>query len=139
MIARERCITGLEMGMYHKPSVLFLCPFKISVLPLIILISFLSYMAIQSFPHSWPKEIMETLCNPSKICSFFAWALRILARGVFPVIVALIVLLFGSWTVGPSLVFLHFLVLICLQFASNYLTRHCHILQLSLHVAVGLQ
>ena len=104
MIARARCLTGLEMGMSHNPYVLFLCLFKISVLPLRILISLLSNMELQSFSHSWPKEIIEALCNPSKMCAFFACALRLCARGVFPVLVALIFLLFGNRTVGISLV-----------------------------------
>ena len=38
----------LEMGMPHKPSVLFLCPFNISLEYLGILIPFLSKMEIQS-------------------------------------------------------------------------------------------
>ena len=47
MIERARCLTGIEMGISHRPYVLFLCSFKISVLPLRILISFLSNMEIQ--------------------------------------------------------------------------------------------
>ena len=90
------------MGVSHSPSVLFTCPFKISVLPLKILISFLSNMAIQSLFYSFPKDIIEALCNPSKMCACSAWALGLLARGVLPVIVALIVLLFGNWTIGAS-------------------------------------
>ena len=42
------------------------------------------------------------------MCDFFSWSLRLLARGVFPVIVVLIVSLFGNWNVGPSMVFLIF-------------------------------
>ena len=41
MITWDRFLNGLEMGMYHNPSALFLCPFKISFEYLIILISFL--------------------------------------------------------------------------------------------------
>ena len=122
------CLTGISMGVSHRPSILFLCPFKISFLPLKILIPLLSKMATQSSSHSWPEDISEALCNPSKVCAFFAWALRLISCGMFPVLVALIVSLFGNWTVGPSLVFLHF-----------YLTRHCQILQLYLCVVVGLQ
>ena len=81
MIAIARCLSGFEMHMPYRPSVLFLCPFKISVLPLIIFIPFLSNMATQSSSHSWYKEISEALCNPSKMCTFFAWALRLIDRG----------------------------------------------------------
>ena len=91
MIAISWLLTGIEMGMSHRPSVLFLCPFKISVLPLIILISFLSKMLTQSSSHSCHKDISEALCNPSNMCAFFARALILLDRGVFPVLVALIV------------------------------------------------
>ena len=38
MIAIARCLTGIDMGMSYSPYVLFLCPFKISVLPLRIFI-----------------------------------------------------------------------------------------------------
>ena len=72
MISIARCLTGLDMSMYRRPSVLFLCPFKISVLPLIILIQFLSKILTRSSSKSWPKEISEAQCNPSKMCAFFA-------------------------------------------------------------------
>ena len=65
-------------------------------------------MATQSSSHSWIKEISEALCNPSKMCAFFAWALWLLARGVFRVLVTLIVSLFCNWTIGPFLVFIIF-------------------------------
>ena len=67
-------------------------------------------MATQSSSHSWHKDIIEALCNPSKMCTFFAWALGLIVRGVFPVLVALIVSLFGNFTVVPSLIFLAFLI-----------------------------
>ena len=76
---------------------------------LIILISLLSNMATQLSSYSWHKEINEALCNPSKIFAFFAWAVRLLARGVFSIIVTLIILLFVNWTIGPSLVFVTFI------------------------------
>ena len=91
MITIAWCLTVLEMGISHRPSVLFLCPFKISVLTLRILISFLSNMATQSSSNSWPKVISEALCNLSEMCAFFAWSLRLISRGMLPVLVALIV------------------------------------------------
>ena len=54
MISIVRCLTGLDMGMSQRPYVLFLCPFKISVLFLIILISFWSKISTHSSSHSWP-------------------------------------------------------------------------------------
>ena len=79
MIAWARCLNGLEMGMSCKPSILFMCPFKISVLFLIILISFLSNMDMQLLPHSWPKEIIKALCIPSKSVPSFNVCLDFLA------------------------------------------------------------
>ena len=70
MIDITRCITIIEMGMSYRPSVLFLCPFKIGVFPLRILISFLSNMATQSSSHSCHKEISEALFKSSNICAF---------------------------------------------------------------------
>ena len=40
IIAWDICINGIDMGMSHNPSALFLCPFKISFEYLRILISF---------------------------------------------------------------------------------------------------
>ena len=108
MISIALCLAGLEMGIPYKSSVLFLCPFKISVLPLTIFISFLYKIATHSSSHSLPKEISEALCNPSKMCAFFAWALILLASGMIPVLVALIVSLSDNWNVGSSLVFFTF-------------------------------
>ena len=116
IIARSRCLTGIDMGMSHRPSVLFLCPFKIRVLPLRILTSFLSNMDIQSSSQSWPKDISEALYNPSKMCTFFSWALMLLTRGVFLVLVALIVSVFGNWTIGPSLVYFTFVSTVMYSF-----------------------
>ena len=65
-----RCLTGLEMGIWHRPYVLFLCPFRIILLPLRIFISFLYDMATQSSSHSWHKEISEALSKTSKMCAF---------------------------------------------------------------------
>ena len=65
-------------------------------------------MATHSSSHSWPKEISEAPCEPSKMFAFFAWALILLSRGMFPVLDALIVSLFGNLTVGPYLVFFTF-------------------------------
>ena len=107
MIAIARYLNDLDMGMYHRPYFLFLFAFKISVLPLRMLISLLSKIATQSSSHSWSKEIIEALCKPSKMCTFFAWELRMLDIGVFPVLVVLLVSFFGNWNVVPSLVFLH--------------------------------
>ena len=82
VISRAQFLTGLDMGMSHRPSVLFICPFKISILPLRILISFLSNMAIQSLSHSWHKEISKALCNPSNIFPFFYGCLDCFLGGV---------------------------------------------------------
>ena len=48
IIAWARCLNGIEMGMYHNLSVMFLYPLKIILDSLRILISFLSKMAMQS-------------------------------------------------------------------------------------------
>ena len=48
IISIARCLTGLDMGMFHRPYVLFLFPFKISVLPIRIIIYFLSKLSTQS-------------------------------------------------------------------------------------------
>ena len=139
MIVRAQCLTGLDMDIPHKPNVLFLCPFKISVLPLIILISFLSNMAIQSSSHSWPKEINEELCNPSICAPFLHGRLEFLIGGCS---------LFLSHSLSRYLevgllvhpwCYLNLWVLTCLQFSSNIFMRHFQLLQLSLHVAVVLQ
>ena len=105
MIDIALCLTGIDIGMSYRLSVVFLCPFKIIFFPLRIWILLLSKIEKQSSSHSWHKEIREALCKPSKMCAFFAWALRLIARGMFTVHVKLIVSLFGNWTVGPSLVF----------------------------------
>ena len=81
MIAISRCLTGVYIGMPYKPSILFLCHFKISFLPLRILISFLSDMEIHSSSHSWPKDINEELCNPSKCAPFLHGRLDCLLGG----------------------------------------------------------
>ena len=39
------------------------------------------------------------------MCTCFAWSLSLLARGVFPVLVTLIIFFFRNWTDGPSQVF----------------------------------
>ena len=104
MIAWAQCFNGIDIHMYHKPSVLFLCPFKTRVLFFRILISFLSNMDTQSLSHSWPEDISKAQCNPPKNCALFAWMLRLLDSGMLPVFVTFIVALFGNWTVGPYLV-----------------------------------
>ena len=90
------------MGMSHRSSVFFMFPFKISVLPLSICIPFLFNMATQSLSHNWHKEIIETLCNPLNMCFFFARAIRLLGRGVFCVLFALIVIFFGKLNCWPN-------------------------------------
>ena len=87
--------------MSHKPSVLYLYPFKISVLFLRMLISFFSSMDIQSLSHNCPKEIIKSLFNQSKMCASLAWMLRLIYSGMPPVFVAFIVSLFGNWNYGP--------------------------------------
>ena len=71
------------MGMFHNPYDLFLCPFKISLESLIILISLLSEMAMQSLSHSWPKEIREALFIPSNWCDFLHVGSDLLINGCF--------------------------------------------------------
>ena len=71
IIAWSWCQNGVDMGMSHNPSALFPCPLKISSEPLIILISFLSNMEMQSSSHSCTKEIRKALCSPSKMYAFF--------------------------------------------------------------------
>ena len=109
MITRAQCLTGIDMGMSHRPSVFFMCTFEINVLPLIILISFLSNILIQSLSNNWPMDISEALCNPSNVCVFFQWALRLLDSWMLLVCFKLIVLLFVNWTVGPYRVSFTFL------------------------------
>ena len=83
MISISQCLTSLEMGMSHRPYVLFLCPIKISVLPLKLFITFLSKIATQSLSHSWNNEISEALCKLSKICAFLHRRLECLLKGYF--------------------------------------------------------
>ena len=66
-----------------------------------ILISFLSKMEIQSSSHSWSSYISEALRRPSQMCALFAWMMRLLDDGMFPVFVAFIVALLGNCTVVP--------------------------------------
>ena len=101
MIAWDLYLNGLEMGMSHNPYDLFLCPFTISLESLMILISFLSNMAIQALSHSWPKDISESLHSTSNMGAFFAFRLRFPDNGVFPVFVTFIVALLVNCTVGP--------------------------------------
>ena len=86
MIEWAMYINGLDMDISHKASGLFLCPFKISFEYLIIFISFLSKMGMQSLSQSWPKEISETLCIPLKMRSFFEWMLRLPDNMILPVL-----------------------------------------------------
>ena len=59
-------------------------------------------MAMQSSPHIWTNYISESLCNPSKMCAFFAWIIRLVDSGMLPVFVVFVVALFGNLNVGPS-------------------------------------
>ena len=86
--------------MSHNPSVLFLCNFNISFEYLRILILFLSKMAMHSSSHSWPKNTINRLCSPSRICAFFAWMLIIFYNRMLPVFFTLMIALFGNFTVG---------------------------------------
>ena len=97
----DLCLNGFDMGMSHNPSDFFRCSFNISLESLIILISFLSKMETQASSQSWPKDISEAQCSPSKICDFFACRLRLLDSGMCPVFFAFIVAFFGNCTVGP--------------------------------------
>ena len=42
---------------------------------------------MQSLSYSWYEEISKALCNPSKMCEYFAWILRLLDSGMIPVFV----------------------------------------------------
>ena len=86
---------------------MLLGPFKINLLLLRMLISFLFKISTESSSNSWTKEISEALYKLSKMCAFFEWEIRLLDKGVFPVLVVLIVSLFGNWTVVPSVVFFY--------------------------------
>ena len=105
IIAWVRCLNGIEMGMSHNLSVMFLYPLKIILDSLRILISFLSKMAMQSLSQIYPKEISKVLCSPSKMCAIFALILRTPDNGMSPVFVSFIVALLGNFTVGPLWVY----------------------------------
>ena len=125
MTAITQCLTGIDMGMSHRTSLLFLVPFKISVLSLRILMSLISKIATQSSLHFWPKEISEALCKPSNMCAFFCGNLDWLIEGCFLILsyssshCLAIGLLVNPWSS------LHLWGLSYLQFSSNYLTQHC--------------
>ena len=87
--------------MPHNPFVLFIYIFKVSLESLIILISLLSKMMMQSSSHSWPKEISEAICSTSKMCDFFVWTPRLFDNGMLPVIVTFIVAFWGNCTMSP--------------------------------------
>ena len=67
-------------------------------------------MVMQSLSQSWPKDISKALCNPSKMCVYFAWVLRLLDSGRIPVFVVFIVVLFRNCTVGPFQVSFMFVI-----------------------------
>ena len=100
MIVWNQCLNGLEMGISHNPSVLFMCHLKTRLESLRIIILFLSKMAIHYSSQSWPKEISKALCSPSKMCTFFAWMLILYDNRMFPVFVTLVLALLSNRTVG---------------------------------------
>ena len=59
MTERERWWMVLDNSISHNPSWSFLCPFKIVLLFLRILISFWSSIAMQSSLQSWPREMSD--------------------------------------------------------------------------------
>ena len=105
MIAWDQCINGLDMGIYHNTSSLFLCPFTIIFEYFRILISFLSKMAMQLLSHSFPTEIRKFLCSPLKMCAFFAWMNRLPDNGMLLVFLEFIFALFANHTVVPLWVY----------------------------------
>ena len=88
------------------------------VLPLLILIPFVSKIATQSQSHSWHKEISEAICSPSNMCDFFAWMLIIPDNRVILVFVAYVVELFDNCTVGT--------LRVSFMSVSNLMSSVCH-------------
>ena len=68
IIAWARCLNGLDMGVSHNPYVLFLCPFNISFLYLIILILFLYKMEMQSLSHIFDGLHSALLISLGQLC-----------------------------------------------------------------------
>ena len=90
IIAWDLCLNSIEMGMSHNPYDLFMYPFKTSLGFLIMFISLLSNMVIQSSFHIFLKDIIKALCIPSKMCALFACKLRFPDKVMFPIF-------FHSW------------------------------------------